>query len=111
MTIRYCYNDEYKQIKAREYKAQLRKVAKALGLVRGQYDLRFNPGGIAVWGEVTLHTDKLYIQASYGCDIGVLVRTCKGRRDYTGGMNHWFPFSMLANDPNGFAKRANMLIG
>ena len=108
MIIRYCYDETAKQRKAWEYRSKLRKVAHELGLAKGQYDLRFNPGGIAVWGEVTLHTDSLYIQASYGCDLGVLVRTCKGRKDYTGGMNHWFPFSMLTC-PTEFAVRARSI--
>lgn len=109
MTIRYCYDESAKRRKASLYKRQLRDVARAMGLDKDQYDLRFNPGGIAVWGEVILHTDILYIQASYGCDLGVLVRTCKGRKDYTGGTNHWFPFAMLANDPVGFAERARSI--
>lgn len=109
MTIRYCYDENSKRRKASMYKAQLRKVAVALGLDKDEFDLRFNPGGIAVWGEVTLHTDSLYIQASHGCDLGVLVRTCCGRKDYSGGMNHWFPFALLANDPEGFAIRAKGL--
>ena len=45
-------------------RAQLRKLAHALRLDRDSYDLRSNPGGIAVSGEVILHSDTLYVQAS-----------------------------------------------
>jgi hypothetical protein len=107
MTIKLAYNDAAgKTRRAGDFKRQLRLVAKALALVPGQYDLRFNPGGIAVYGEVTLHTDSLYIQASHGCDLGVLVRSCKGRKDYSGGRNMWFPVSLLMNSPSEFALRS-----
>lgn len=109
MMIHYCYDENAKRRIASQFKAQLRKVATALGLDKDQYDLRFNPGGIAVWGEVTLHTDKWYVQASRGCDMGVLVRTCKGRRDYTGGMNHYLPFALLRDNPQGFAASVQAL--
>lgn len=109
MTMTYCYDDKAKRGYALKYKRELRRVAKAMGLLLGQYDLRFNPGGVAVWGEVTLHTDRYYIQASKGYDTGVLVRTCKGRKDYTGGMNHRLPFAMLQLDPEGFAARVKDL--
>ena len=110
MTIRYCYNDKAKTRVARVYKRQLRKVANAMGLTPDQYDLRFNPGGPAVWGEVTLHTDRVYIQASAGCDLGVLVRTCNGRRDYTGGRNHWVSELALRN-AEGFVRAVNAILG
>lgn len=100
----YCYNDPAKKAAASKFKSALRKVAKALGLQAGQYDLRFNPGGIAVWGEVTLHTDTVYIQASNGHSLGVLVRTCKGRKDYTGGRNNWLSTSLLLSNPEMFAQ-------
>jgi len=56
-------------------------------------DIRFNPGGPAVSGEVTLHTDHVYVQFSGDFhndpSLGVMVRTCKGRKDYSGGANNW----------------------
>ena len=30
-----------------------------------------------------------------GADMGVLIRTCRDRRDYTGGQNNFVPLSML----------------
>ncbi len=104
MTLHYCYDDAAKKRIAAKLKTALRKAAKAMGLSSGEYDLRFNPGGIAVWGEVTLHSDQYYIQASAGTDMGVLARRCKGRKDYTGGMNHWFPFHVLIHQPEEFTR-------
>lgn len=103
MTLRYCYDDKAKQATASQYKCALRKVAKSLGLNTGQYDLRFNAGGIAVWGEVTLHTDTHYIQASSDHDMSVLIRTCKGRKDYSGGPNHYASTKLLLTRPDMFA--------
>jgi hypothetical protein len=106
MTFSYAYDDAAKKATASRFKTALRKVAKALGLTKEQFDLRFNPGGIAVWGEVTLHTDTLYIQASKGCDMGVLVRTCNGRKDYCGGRNNYLPVALLLSNPEAFALKA-----
>lgn len=54
-------------------------------------DIRSNKGGIAVSGEVTLHSDTLYLQFAqyFGGDI-CLYRSCKSRKDFTGGQNHFF---------------------
>jgi hypothetical protein len=85
-----------KRIIAQHYRWQLRKVAQHLGLRADQYILHSNPGGPGVWGEVILHTDKYYLQASQDqSDLGLLVRSCKGRKDYTGGPNQWVPFTLL----------------
>lgn len=81
-------------------RARLRKLA--LALPAGSYDLRSNQGGIAVSGEITLHHHAVYIQVSQpatGWDTGVLIRTCRGRRDYTGGPNTFAPLSMLDDIP------------
>ena len=84
---------------------RLRLVAKALGLEPGQYDLRSNRGGMAVSGEVTLHSDHLYVQVSQpGCmGKGIMFRTCQGRKDYSGGRNRWADANSL-NYPEIMAK-------
>ena len=67
---------------------QLRLLADALGLPPDRFDLRSNQAGIAVSGEITLHADNLYVQASQPftrADTGILFRTCEGRKDYVGG--------------------------
>ena len=84
------YNDAAKN----EYKKLGRKILKAtadaLGLAKGEYDIRWNPGGIAVSGDNTLHTDTLYLGLHDNCGMGgFYYRTCKGRRDYCGGPNQW----------------------
>ena len=45
-----------------------------------------------VSGEVTLHAESLYVQIcqpATGADSGILIRTCEGRKDYTGGRNNF----------------------
>ena len=72
------------------------------GLSTGAYDLRSNRGAIAVSGEITLHHDRVYVQVcqpATGADSGVLIRTCEGRRDYTGGRNHFAPLPLLDDIP------------
>ena len=53
-------------------------------------------------GEVTLHHDRVYIQVSQpatGHDSGILIRRCKGRKDYTGERNHFASLSLLDDLP------------
>ena len=79
----------------------LRDLAAALGYAPDAYDVRSNKGGIAVTGEVTLHTDNLYVQvcdAWGGNHLQLLIRTCKGRKDYCGGMNHNLNFHLASFD-------------
>lgn len=67
-------------------------LATALGFDRKDYDIRSNEGGIAVSGEITLHTPTLYVQisqrAGHGDSLSFLIRGCKSRKDYTGTGNH-----------------------
>jgi hypothetical protein len=83
-------------------RARLRKLADALDFAPDTYDLRNNEAGPAVSGEIILHHARVYIQvcqSAMGNDSGILVRTCRGRRDYTGGRNHFAPLSMLDDIP------------
>jgi len=83
-------------------RARLRRLAATLGFPPASFDLRSNQGGIAVSGEITLHHERVYVQVSQpatGADSGILIRTCKGRRDYTGGPNDFAPLSMLDDIP------------
>ena len=76
----------------KEGKRFLRDVAKELELEKSEFEIRSNQAGIAVSGEVTLHTDRLYIQiAESGMSQGIqiLYRTCSGRKDYSGGQNRF----------------------
>lgn len=83
----------------REAKKVLKELASELGLSSTDYDLRSNKGGIAVSGEVTLHTETIYVQISQsvmGERGQVLYRTCKHRRDFSGGTNNFVPVRELA---------------
>lgn len=91
----YCaYSDvgaANKEALHKDGKKFLRELAKMLGLEKTDYDLRSNLGGIAVSGEVTLHTDKTYVQISEGWSgqgLTILHRTCRDRDDCCGGANH-----------------------
>jgi hypothetical protein len=99
------YDPEAKRAFHREARSALAALARKLGLVPGDFDLRVNAGGIAVSGEVTLHGDAMYVQISCGV-MGpgreILYRSCKGRRDFCGGHNHFADIA-LAADPVRFA--------
>ncbi len=84
----------------REGKKVLRRLAACMGLRPGEYDVRSNKAGIAVSGEIILHTHSVYLQLSQcfmGHDSALLMRACKGRKDYVGGMNHFAPIDALAD--------------
>ena len=82
-----AYNDAQKRSFHATGRKRLKALAAALGLEAGAYDVRSNLGGIAVSGEATLHGQNLYVQIcqpATGHDSGILIRTCEGRKDYTG---------------------------
>jgi hypothetical protein len=66
----------------------LKHIAEELNLAAGSFDIRWNPGGVACSGDHTLHTDTVYLALHDNCGLGWFYwRTCKGRKDYTGGGN------------------------
>lgn len=75
----------------------LRAIAAELGLQSGTFDIRSNLGGTAVAGEITLHGEHIYIQFSEGDSF--MYRSCEGRKDYTGGANHWMLYDDLLDLP------------
>jgi hypothetical protein len=84
-----AYDTEGKKLFHSEGRRAMKALADALGYDRSDFDLRCNQGGIAVSGEITIHSDEVYIQLSCNGRGGeVLYRRCDGRRDYTGGRNH-----------------------
>jgi hypothetical protein len=90
-----AYDEVAKTRFKKEGMAILREVAKRMGLLHAQYDVRWNAGGIAVSGDIILHTDTLYVnlmQSAIGSDMGFMFRACNGRKDYTGMTNHWMKF-------------------
>ena len=87
-------------------------MAGELGVAPGSYDLRSNKAGIAVSGEVTLHHDQVYIQVGQSIISGgmdILIRSCSGRRDFSGGLNNFVPLAMLDDLP-ALAQRVRMLV-
>ena len=97
-----AYDDAQKRSFHATGRKRLKHLAEALGLEPGCFDLRSNRGGIAVSGEVTLHAEHLYVQIcqpATGADSGILIRTCEGRKDYTGGRNNFAPLSLLDDIP------------
>ena len=96
------YSQKEKESFHRTAQSRLRKLADALGFAKGDYDIRSNKGGPAVSGEITLHHDRIYVQVAQsfmGPSKGIMVRTCEGRKDYTGGPNNFLPLSLLDDVP------------
>ncbi len=92
------YNETAKAIFKRNGMALLRKVVKILALPKGTYNLRYNAAGIACSGDCTLHSDTFYVTFNLDCCPWVLVRECKGQKDYTGGRNCNYSFDLLAKE-------------
>ena len=102
---RVAYYPEQKRLFHRNARRQLRKLAAALGLEPGDYNMRSNKGGNADSGEETQQADGLYVQASQpatGGDTGILFRSCEGRRDYIGGRNNFASLDLL-HEPGALA--------
>ncbi len=100
-----AYDEAQKQRFHAAARSRLLQLAAALRLPSGSYDLRSNKAGPAVSGEITLHQEAVYIQVSQsalGGGMDILIRTCRGRRDYTGGANNWAPLRLL-DDVRSFA--------
>lgn len=96
------YDALRKQVFHNAAKRLLKRVAGELGLIKGQYDLRSNLAGIAVSGEITLHTDTLYLQLSQGALMQgcaqILYRRCDGRKDYVGHANNFIDVVRMVDE-------------
>ena len=77
----------------------LADLASLIGPILGQYEIRKNPAGPAVSGDVILHADHLYVCFSQdsNAEWGFYWRTCDSRTDYEGHKNRWMPWSALEN--------------
>jgi hypothetical protein len=82
----------------------LKVIAEEMLLLRSpQYGISTNGGGVGVEGETMLHTDHIYAQVLWdGRNMDphtsrVMWRTCKGRKDYSGGQNHWGDLRAFTN--------------
>ena len=77
----------------------LRALAAAVGLEAKTFDVRSCQGGPGVMGEVILHSTYFYIQLFMdGSNPRLLYRTCKGRKDYSGGPNQYVWLDSLVDD-------------
>ncbi|WP_052743342.1 hypothetical protein [Pseudomonas veronii] len=82
----------------RSGKRLLLEIAGALELSTECYDIRSSKGGNGVMGEVILHSDHLYLMVHVmTSELRVMYRTCKGQKDYSGGINHFVGVSELAS--------------
>jgi hypothetical protein len=100
-----AYDGAQKKLFHQKGRAALRALAKELGLPPNSFDIRSCLGGVAVSGEIILHSESVYIQISQpatGVDSGVLIRSCSDRRDYEGGRNHFMPLALL-DEPTALA--------
>ncbi len=75
----YCYNELKKESLHRAMKRFYRRVGKALD-PHFSVKLHFNPGGIAVWGEVymKISVGGRPVVESYNTSMGILVRQWDG---------------------------------
>jgi hypothetical protein len=108
-----AYDEARKPQFHRLARRQLKLLADALRLSSAQYDLRNNRAGIAVSGEITLHSETIYVQVSQpfcGFDNGVLIRTCQGCKDYTGAANNFASLDLL-HPPDELARKVRHVCG
>ncbi|HEU0198538.1 MAG TPA: hypothetical protein VFQ88_15170 [Nevskiaceae bacterium] len=99
-----AYNVNAKAAFAAVARKYLRRLAKELALPQGSYTVRYNPGGTAVSGDVILHAERLYVwveqrpfqDRAHGL---VLYRGCRGRKDYSGLVNHYADAEVLLDTP------------
>jgi hypothetical protein len=108
-----AYNPEQKAAFHRAARERLTALAAAMGWDADTYDLRSNKAGVGVSGEITLHHDAIYIQVAQcapGPGMGILIRTCRGRRDYTGGPNNFAPLHLLDDIP-ALCRRVRTVMG
>lgn len=93
-----CYDYVNKQEYRRLGRKILKELAETVGLKKEEYDIRFNPGGDACSGDHTLHTDWFYLALHDNLSSGwFYYRTCKGRKDYSGGNNRIVYWQQLEN--------------
>lgn len=80
-------------------KKVLLEVGKRLGLSKSDFDVRSNKAGSESSGDITFHSDKLYINIGGLSFEKVMYRSCNGRKDYSGGSNQWTTIDNLLSDP------------
>lgn len=74
--------------------------------------IRSNLGGVAVSGEVTLHSEHMYVQISEHATsrgLSIMYRTCDGLKDYSGHTNNFISMRDFANPDRQDSVIATML--
>ena len=102
-----AYDEPAKRLFHSEGRSAMRRLAEALGLKEGSFDVRSNKAGPAVSGEITLHGETLWVQLSlgpFGPDREVCFRKVRDRQDHIGERNHWASVRELV-EPDRFAAR------
>lgn len=109
-------NSAYNEANKMEYQRLGRRVLKELvaqlPFDRDQYEIRWNPGGIGVSGDHTLHCETVYVSLADNINTGwFYFRSCKHLKDYTGGTNqivHWQ--DLINNGIEGLVKLINQRV-
>lgn len=107
------YDEPAKRLFHSEGRAAMRRLADALGFDEGGYDIGSNKAGPAVSGEITLHSETLWVQLSigpFGPDREVCFRKVRDRHDHIGERNHWASVRELV-EPDRFAIRLRRELG
>lgn len=81
---------DVKQGMHRAARAVLMEFVEHLGIDKSDFEIRSNYAGIACSGEITLHAVDFYMQINLGMrNMEILIRSCEGLSDFTGGTNHF----------------------
>lgn len=96
------YNEEFKKKYKMVGLKAMKELARLLDLK--EFDINFNPGGIAVSGDLRLMgmwSEERGVYITMNKDFpnrpwgDVLYRTIKHTKDFTGGPNNWLEFKLL----------------
>lgn len=107
------YDEAAKRVFHSEGRAAMRRLAEALDLDHGSYEVRSCKGGPAVSGEIVLHGEQVWVQLSLGGlgqDREILYRRVRGRTDHCGERNHWASVNLLLS-PDRFADQLRRDLG
>ncbi len=91
---------EHKERWHRLGRSLAKTLAEKMGMPKDSYKIQSCKGSSASSGEITLHSDWVYIQfgiTCFGGETRFMYRTCDGLWDFTGGINRFMEFSELLN--------------
>ena len=101
------YDEAAKRVFHQEGRHAMRRLAEALELDPGSYDVRSDKGGVAISGDITLHGEEVWVRLSlgpFGPDHEIAFRKVRGRDDHFGDRNRWASINELLA-PDRFAER------